>query len=329
MRPFDYYKVTSVGQAVSLLSRHQQKAAILAGGTDLLGMMKDRIEGPKLKTPEFLIDIKGIKDLTYIREHKNGLKIGAGTPLSEIVSSDLIGQKYPLLRQAASHVGVPQIRNVGTLGGNLCQRPRCWYFRGKLFQDCFRKGGNNCYALGGENRYHAVFGGDNCYMVFPSDLAPALIALNARVEIASPKGNRMVPIEKFYVGPDKNILKENVLTPQELVLAVEIPNPLAMTKGVYLKLKQRQAFDFAVVSVAVSLSLKDNFVDQARIAFGGLAPFPMRAVKAEAILKAKGVKDGISAACKECVDGAQPLSQNGYKVDAAKGILEEALTSLA
>jgi len=329
MRPFDYYKVASVAQAVSLLSRHQQKAAILAGGTDLLSMMKDRLEGPKLKMPEFLIDIKGIRDLNYIKEHKDGLKIGAGTPLSDIVSSDLIGKKYPLLHQAASQVGVPQIRNVGTVGGNLCQRPRCWYFRGKLFPDCFRKGGNNCYALGGENRYHAIFGGANCYMVYPSDLAPALIALNARVVIAAPKGNSMVPMEKFYVGPDKNILKENVLSPQEMVLGVEIPNPGTMTKGGYLKLKQRQAFDFAVVSVAVSVSLKNNFVDQARIAFGGLAPFPMRAAKAEVILKAKEVKDAISVACKECMDGAQPLSHNSYKVDAAKGILEEALASLA
>ena len=329
MRPFDYYKVTNVAQAVSLLSKHQQKAAILAGGTDLLARMKDHLEGPKMKMPDFLIDVKGIKELNYIKEQKSALKIGAGTPLSEIVSSDLIAQKYPLLRQAASQVGVPQIRNVGTLGGNLCQRPRCWYFRGKLFQDCFRKGGNNCYAPGGENRYHAVFGGANCYMVYPSDLAPALIALNARVEIAAPKGNRVIPMEKFYVGPEKNILKETVLSPQELVVAVEIPNPGAMTKGVYLKLKERQAFDFAIVSVAVSLSLRNNLVDQARIAFGGLAPFPMRSAKAEAALKAKGVKDAISTACKEFMDGAQPLSQNGYKVDAAKGILEEALVSLA
>jgi xanthine dehydrogenase YagS FAD-binding subunit len=329
MKPFAYYKVASVAQAVSLLSRHQQKAAILAGGSDLLGMMKDRLEGPKLKAPEFLIDIKGIKELNYIKEQKNGLKIGAGTPLSDIVSSDLIAKKYPLLRQAANQVGVPQIRNVGTVGGNLCQRPRCWYFRGNLFKDCFRKGGNNCYAPGGENRYHAVFGGANCYIVYPSDLAPALVALNARVEIASAKGNRMVPVEKFYIGPGKNILKENILSPQEMVAAVEIPNPVAMNKGVYLKLKERQAFDFAVVSVAVSLSVKNNVVDQARIAFGGLAPFPMRAGKAEAALKGKGIKDAISAACKATTDGAEPLSQNGYKVDAAKGILEEALVSLA
>ena len=136
-------------------------------------------------------------------------------------------------------------------------------------------------------------------------------------------------MEKFYVGPDKNILGETVLNPQELVLAVEIPNPVAMSKGVYLKLKERQSFDFAIVSVAVSLSLKNNIVDQARIAFGGLASVPMRAVKAEAALKGKSIKDAISAACKEATDGAQPLGHNGYKVDAAKGILEEAFVQLA
>jgi xanthine dehydrogenase YagS FAD-binding subunit len=329
MKPFDYYKVTSVAQAVSLLSKHQQKAAILAGGSDLLGMMKDHLEGPKLKLPNFLIDIKGIKELNYIKEQKTSLRIGAGTLLSEIISSDLIAKKYPLLHQAAGQVGVPQIRNVGTLGGNLCQRPRCWYFRGRLFPDCLRKGGNNCYAPAGENRYHAVFGGANCYMVHPSDLAPALISLNAQMEIASPKGSRMVPLEKFFVGPEKNILKETILGPQELVSAVEIPPPGAMSKGVYLKLKERQAFDFAIVSVAVNLSLKNGVVDQARVTFGGLAPYPLRAVKTEIALKGKGVKDAIAAACKAATDGAQPLNQNGYKVAAAEGMLEEALIHLA
>lgn len=329
MRPFSYYKPASVAQAVALLSKHQQKAAILAGGSDLLGMMKDRVEGPKLKMPGFLIDIKGIKELKYIREEKDGLKIGAGTSLSDILSSNVIAKKYPLLHQAASQVAVPQIRNVGTLGGNLCQRPRCWYFRGRLFQDCYRKGGNHCYAAGGENRYHAIFGGAKCYMVHPSDLAPALIALNARVEIASSKGERTVPLEKFFVGPDKNMLGETVLSPQELVLAVSIPNPGSMSKGVYLKLKERQSFDFALVSVAVNVSLKNNIVDQARIAFGGLAPFPMRASKAEAALKGKTMKDAIAAARKAATDGAQPLGDNRYKIDAAAGILEEALVQLA
>jgi xanthine dehydrogenase YagS FAD-binding subunit len=166
-------------------------------------------------------------------------------------------------------------------------------------------------------------------MVYPSDMAPALTALNARVEIATSKGNKIVPIEQFYVRPEKNVLRENILTPQEMVVAVEIPTPAATSKGVYLKLKERQAFDFAVTSVAVNLNLKNNIVADSHIIFGGIAPFPLRSTKTESILKGKEVKECISAACKAAVDGAQPLSHNGYKVDAAKGILEEALSLLA
>jgi xanthine dehydrogenase YagS FAD-binding subunit len=328
MRPFSYYKVASVDQAVALLARHQQKAAILAGGSDLFGMMKDRVEGAKMKTPSYLIDIKGIRELNAIKEEKGALRIGAATPLSDLVASDLIAKKYPVLHQAASQVAVPQIRNVGTLGGNLCQLPRCWYFRGRLFPDCLRKGGSNCYAAGGENRYHAIFGAAGCCMVHPSDMATALLALNARVEVASAKGRRIVAIDKFYVSPDKAMLAETVLTPQDMVVAVEIPAASA-GKGVFLKLKERQAFDFAIASVAVSLSLKNDAVDQARIALGGVAPFPMRALKAEAALKGKRTRDAIPAACKACAEGAQPLSQNAYKVAAVKGLLEDALTRLA
>ena len=328
MKAFEYFKVASVVQTISLLIKHQEKAAILAGGSDLLGIMKDRLEGPKFKMPQYLIDIKGIKDLSYIKEQKNGLKIGATTTLSEIVSSDLIAKKFPLLVQAASQVAVPQIRNVGTLGGNLCQRPRCWYFRRAFFKDCLRKGGGNCYASNGENQYHAIIGNSVCCMVYPSDMAPALTALNARVEIAGPKGNRMVPMEQFYIRPEKNILRENILTSQEMVVAVEIPNPVANSKGIYLKLKERQAFDFAIVSVAVNLSFKNNVVSDSRMVFGGMAPFPFRVAKAEAILKGKTVKEAMDTVCKAALDGAQPLSQNGYKIDAGKGILEEALGRL-
>jgi len=329
MKSLEYYKATTVSQAISLLAKHQGKAAILAGGSDLLGMMKDRIEGPKLKMPQFLIDLKGIKDLSYIKEQKSGLKIGASTTISEIASSDMIAKKFPLLAQAASQVGVPQIRNVGTLGGNLCQRPRCWYFRGRLFKDCMRKGGNNCYAPAGENQYHAILGSDICFIVNPSDMAPALMALNAKVEVATAKGNKVVSIEQFYIRPEKNILRENILSSQELVVAVEIPNPAPNSKGVYLKLKQRQAFDFAIVSLAAHLTFKNNSVSDSRIVFGGIAPFPFRATKAETALKGKGVKEAITDVCKAATDGAKPMSQNGYKVDAAKGILEEALNLLA
>jgi len=330
MKPFEYIKVTSVAQVISLLSKYQEKAALLAGGSDLLGMMKDRPEGPKFKMPQYLIDIKGIKDLTSIKEQKGGLKIGATATLGEIASSSFVRDKYPVLVQAASQVGVPQIRNVGTLAGNLCQRPRCWYFRRSVFKDCLRKGGGTCYAADGENQYHAIFGtGGGCCIVYPSDLAPVLMALNAKVEIAAPKGNRMVPVDQFYVRPEKNVLRENILAPQEMVVAVEIPPPAPSSKGIFLKAKERQAFDFAIVSVAVNLTFKNNVVADSRIAFGGIAPFPMRSIKAETELKGKEVKTSLAAACKACIDGAQPLKNNDYKVGATAGILEEALSLLA
>ena len=329
MRGFEYYKVTTVAQTLSLLTRYQDKASILAGGSDLLARMKDRLEGPKLRPPQHLLDITGIKDLNYIRQQKNGLKIGATTILIDIASSPLIADKYPLLSQAASQVAVPQIRNVGTLGGNLCQRPRCWYFRGKLFKDCFRKGGDNCYAMSGENQYHAVFGGENCHMVCPSDLATALTALNARVEVATPKGNRIIPIEQFYVRPAKNVLRETVLGSSEMVVAVDIPAPAPGSKGVFIKLKEREAFDFAIVSAAVMVNVKNHIVSDARIVLGGVAPFPLRSTSAEAALKGKSISDVMDTVCKTAVDGAQPLSNNSYKVIAAKGIMEKALSSLA
>ena len=328
MKSFDYYQMTTVAQVISLLTRHQEKAAILAGGSDILARMKDRLEGPKLPLPQHLLDITGIKELNYIKEQKNGLRIGATTVLSDIASSPVVAAKASLLSQAAGQVGVPQIRNVGTLGGNLCQRPRCWYFRGKLFKDCLRKGGDNCYAAAGENQYHAVFGVESCCMVCPSDTAVALTALNAKVEIATPKGSRLIPIEQFYVRPGKNVLKETVLGPAEMVLAVEIPAPVPDSKGTFLKLKEREAFDFAIVSTAVSVTIKNDVISDARIVLGGVAPFPFRATAAEAALKGKKVRDAIDHACNAAVSGAQPLSNNSYKVKATQGIMEKALGSL-
>ena len=182
--------------------------------------------------------------------------------------------------------------------------------------------------MAGENQYNAIVGGYACHMAYPSDLAPALTALNARVEIASPKGTRLVPIEQFYVGPQKNVLRENILTPQELLVAVEIPRTDDSSKGVYLKLKERQAFDFAIVSVAVNLIMKSNLVTDARIVFGAVAPYPLRSRNAELALKGKRVNEAIAACCEAALDRAKPLSKNRYKVAAAKGVLEQALTSL-
>jgi len=329
MRGFDYYRVTTVAQAISLLKRYQETAAILAGGSDMLTMMKDRLRGPKLRAPQHLIDIKGIKDLDLIREQKDGLRIGATVTLRNIASSPLVAGKYPLLAQAAGQVGVPQIRNVATLAGNLCQRPRCWYFRGKLFKDCFRKGGGTCYAAAGENQYHAIFPAGSCCMVCSSDLATALTALRASVEVATSKGTKLIPIEQFYLGPEKNPLRETILGPAEMVQSVVIPIPEKSSKGTYLKLKEREAFDFAIVSVAAMATFRDDVVSYVRIVLGSVAPVPWRATGAEEALRGKRVGDSIAAACAVAVEGASSLSGNGYKVKAAKGLVEKAVTSLA
>ncbi len=352
MRAFNYYKVTTVPQAISLLKQHQGKAAILAGGSDIFTLMKDRVEGPKMKVPQHLLDITGIKDLHGISSDRNGLKIGAMTTLADIAASPLLLDKYSLLAQAAGQVAVPQIRNVGTLGGNLCQRPRCWYFRGKLFKECRRKGGENCYAMSGENQYHAIFPADNCAMVCPSDMATALAALGASVEIETIKGRKLISIEQFYLKPEKNPLQETLLAPTDMVLSVSIPAAAPNSKSVYLKLKEREAFDFAIVSVAAIVTLKDDVVSAARIALGGVGPVPLRATGAEAALKGKKLIDGpsiphpppfalslskgiavlrtgLATACAASVKEASPLGNNGYKVVAAKGLMEKALTSLA
>ncbi|HVP76474.1 MAG TPA: xanthine dehydrogenase family protein subunit M [Thermodesulfobacteriota bacterium] len=329
MRGFDYYKVTTVTQAISLLKQYQETAALLAGGSDMLTMMKDRLRGPKLRAPQHLIDIKGIKDLNLIREQKDGLRIGATVTLTNIASSPLVAGRYPLLAQAAGQVAVPQIRNVGTLAGNLCQRPRCWYFRGKLFKDCFRKGGGNCYAPAGENQYHAIFPADSCCMVCSSDLATALTALHAGVEVATSKGTKLIPIEQFYLRPEKNPLRETVLGPAEMVQSVIIPAPEKGSKGIYLKLKEREAFDFAIVNVAAMATLKNDLVSDVRIVLGGVAPIPLRATNAEEVLRGRRVAGSIAAACTAAVEGARPLTNNGYKIKATKGIIEKALTTLA
>jgi xanthine dehydrogenase YagS FAD-binding subunit len=328
MRGFEYYRVTTVRQALALLAKHGEKAALLAGGSDLLSIMKDRLEGPKFQLPQHLLDIGGIREMGVIKEGKKGLRVGAGATLADLASSPLVGAKYPILSQAAGQVAVPQIRNVGTLGGNLCQRPRCWYFRGRLFKDCLRKGGDTCYAQMGENQYHALFGAETCCMVCPSDMGTALSALEARVEIATPKGVKKIPIAEFFLKPENNVLKETVLGPGEIVLAVEIPPPAVGSRGIFLKLKERQAFDFALASVAAQVTLTRGVVYDACIILGGVATFPVRATGSERALKGRSIMDVVATACEAAVMGARPLSNNAYKVMAIKGMLEKALTSL-
>ncbi len=317
---FAYIRARSKQEALDNLA--SQGAYVHAGGTDLLGCARDEVfEVEKLVSISRLEELKGI---THADE--GGIRIGALTTISEIAASAVIRKSYPGLAQAASDVASPQLRNQGTLGGNLCQRPRCWYFRGDFH--CAKKGGDMCYAVEGENRYHAIFGGDPCYIVHPSDTAPMLVALGAEVRISGARGERSMALEDFFVLPDQDLERENVLQQGEIVTEVVLPAASGV-KSSYRKIRERGAWDFALVSVALAVRLSGSTVAEARVVLGGVAPAPWRSAAAEAALIGKEPNPSVAAAvAAAAVAGAQPLEQNAYKVLLAKGALMESLVAL-
>ena len=317
---FAYIRARSKQEALDNLA--SQGAYVHAGGTDLLGCARDEVfEVEKLVSISRLEELKGI---THADE--GGIRIGALTTISEIAASAVIRESYPGLAQAASDVASPQLRNQGTLGGNLCQRPRCWYFRGDFH--CAKKGGDMCYAVEGENRYHAIFGGDPCYIVHPSDTAPMLVALGAEVRISGARGERSMALEDFFVLPDQDLERENVLQQGEIVTEVVLPAASGV-KSSYRKIRERGAWDFALVSVALAVRLSGSTVAEARVVLGGVAPAPWRSAAAEAALIGKEPNPSVAAAvAAAAVAGAQPLEQNAYKVLLAKGALMESLVAL-
>ena len=327
MKRFEILAPKTVDQAVSQLKKYGPRSNVIAGGTDLLSMMKDRLEGPGLPIPEVLIDIQGLSGLNSIKyESGRGLRIGALTTLSRIEAHPAIREKFGILAQATAEVASPQLRNVGTIGGNMCQRPRCWYFRNRSF-NCYKKGGDSCFGVTGDNRYyHAILEGGPCYMVHPSDMAPPLIALGARVKIVGPRGPRVLPIEELFIKSSRDILKENVLKPDELLTEVHIPDVPPNTEGCYLKSRIRRSWDFALAGVAVVTTLKDGVCEDCKIALGGVAPIPLRVVKAEETLKGKKIDEGLALqAAHTAVMGARALSMNAYKVDMARALAKRAI----
>jgi len=322
MNRFQHTNAKSVKEALSFLGSNWDDARIIAGGTDILGEMKKEIISPKA-----LVNIKTVADLDVIKYNSGkGLKIGALTRIVDIEENDVIKEKFTALWDASRVIASPQLRNIGTIGGNLCQRPRCWYYRGDF--NCFRKGGMECFALNGENKYHCIFGGDGCYIVHPSDSAPALIAFKAQIKIASAEGERTIPLEEFFVGPDVDIQRENVLKPNEIVTEVLLPEPLTNTRSVYLKRTERKVWDFSLVSVAAAVSFKGNSCQEACVVLGGVAPIPWRLKSVENYLKGKKISAKVAKRAGElAAKGAKPLSQNGYKVDLVKIVVKEALLS--
>lgn len=320
---FEYIRPKSIEEAVAALNR--DNARVMAGGTDLLGGMRDELQDHAF---EVLVDIKSIPNLAYVRSNESTIEIGAATKIQDVADHPLIQEKLPVLAQAAGNVASPQIRNVGTLGGNLAQRPRCWFYRHKLF-DCYKKGGDFCFAVTGNNKYHAILGGELCYIVHPSDTAPALMALNASAKIAGPDGEKMVPFDDFFVGPRIDVLRENIMGPQEFLTQVEIPVAAPDTRGVFLKYKERGVWDFAVISVAAVGTINDGVWAGGRIVLGGVAPVPWPALEADEFLVGKTLNVSTAQeAAERALIAARPLSDNTFKVSMAKGLLQRALLSL-
>ncbi|MDA0745176.1 MAG: xanthine dehydrogenase family protein subunit M [bacterium] len=325
MNAFEYVNPSSLRDVASLLGdQPDRKAVVIAGGIDLLGELKD-----ELIAPERLVNLKALPDLKYIRSEKKALKIGATTTLTEIATHAEIGTTYAALAQAAESVASLQIRNVGTIGGNLCQRPRCWYYRSNDFH-CLKKGGNMCYAVGGNNKYHAILGGDPCYIVHPSDLAPALIALDARIRIQGARGRRNSNLEDFYVLPEKQLNQETVLRPDEVVTEIEIPTPKEGTRSVYLKFKEKGTMDFALSAVAVVVQVDAGVCRSARIVLGGVAPTPWRVQDAERILTGQRITENLAVlAAEAALAGAAPMDYNAYKVSLTKTLVRRAVMAVA
>lgn len=323
MNNFSYSRPASLKDASAQLGKEHGKIALLAGGTDLLGEMKDN-----LLAPERLVHITHLRELQGIRPGKAGLRIGAATLLAEIVDSSMVQEQTPLLAMAAEKVGTPQIRNMGTIGGNLCQRPRCWYYRNNY--PCYKHGGNTCFSVTGENEFQAILEAGPSYIVHPSDIAPALVALGATVRILGGGRERTVPLEKFFVSPRQDPRRENILLPNEILTEIEVPNAPAGSKAIYIKEMVREIWDFALCSVAAMVTVKDGVVQDARIVLGGVAPIPYRAAKAEAALKGKALDAATATmAGAAAVDGARPLAKNAYKVPLTQAVVKRALLSLA
>jgi xanthine dehydrogenase YagS FAD-binding subunit len=320
---FSYVKAGSLQDVVDHLS--SPGSLILAGGTDLLGCLRDHIFGA-----DMLVSITGIDKCRGIAETADGgLRIGALSTITEIAEHPLVKERYPGLAQAAAEVASPQLRNQGTLGGNLCQKPRCWYYRGEFH--CLRKGGKMCYAFGGENQYHAIFGSSGrCCITHPSDIAPALAALEAVVRIVGSEGNRLVPVDKFHVLPADNVERETVLEPGEMVTEILVPPPIAGLCSSYRKVRARRAWDFALAGVALAVVIKDGHVERARVVLSGAAPVPWRSQSVEDTITGTRLDRNTSAkAAEAAVKQAEPLQYNGYKIPLFRAVLEEELTAIS
>ena len=322
---FELFQPGGVDEAIGLLDRYGKDAWVLAGGLDSLDWFKDRI-----KRPAVVVELGAIEELRGIRGDRSGLEIGATTPLSEIARHPEVRESFGVLADAAGQVATPQIRHQGTLGGNLVQDTRCWYYRGGW--PCYRAGGNVCYAgtPRSMNREHAVMGQSRCVAVNGSDTAPALIALGARMVIRGSGGERVVEAEDFFVGPAIDIQRMTVLGPGDLLTTIRIPGDFAGARFYFEKVRDRKSWDWALASVAAAFVESGGRIERARIAINGVAPTPVRLTRVEDLVAGQTVNDGILDAAGELtVRGARPLRHNDFKLPLARNLVRRALRGQA
>jgi xanthine dehydrogenase YagS FAD-binding subunit len=324
MRPFEYASPATADQAVKLLAALPDKAAVLAGGSDLLGLMKEGVE-----TPERLVSLKAIRELRGIRyAPATGFRIGALVTVAELAADAALRWELPALSDAAGRVAGPQIRNVATVGGNLCQRPRCWYFRNGF--GLLPQRGGKSMVVEGDNRYHAILGNEGAAaFVTPSTLAPLLIALDARVALRGPNGDRQIPLERLYRIPVAQGQREHDLSPGELVTEVTV-GPAAGRRIASYEVRQRETLDWSLATASVALEMDGPQVKRARVVLGQVAPMPWVAVDAERYLQGKSIDPGvIREAGEAAVHGAKAFSRNGYKIQLARVAVQRALRAAA
>ncbi len=321
MQGFELYQPTDLQNAMELITRFGSDGWIMAGGYDSLDWFKDRI-----KNPGAVIDLSGLAELKSIVETKDGIEIGSLTSLSEVNQNALIKQKFGLLAEAAGNVASPQIRNHGTIGGNVCQDARCWYYRSGL--DCYRAGGNTCYAdtPQGMNREHCLFNANRCVAVSPSDTAPALIALESEMVVINQAGERTIPAEDFFIGPDIDITNMTILKPGDLLTKILIPNTWAGTQFYFEKVSDRNTWDFALVNIAAAMNVKENVIDDIRIVCGGVECRPRRLTVVESVVRGNNKNhETAQLAANSASRGATPLNQNHFKIPLMENLVKRAI----
>jgi xanthine dehydrogenase YagS FAD-binding subunit len=324
MHPFTYRRARRTEDALTLAAQ-EPGTEFLAGGTDMLQLLKDDV-----RRPSHLVDIGAVEGLDGITVGPDGLRLGALARMSDVADHKQVRETYPVIAQALLGSASPQVRNMATIGGNLLQRTRCTYFRDITTPCAKREPGSACSAIGGENRMHAILGGsDRCIATHPSDLAVALVALDAVVVTKGPDGVRRIALENFHLLPGETPERENVLLPGELITEIEVPAAPVTRHSLYLKVRDRASFEFALAAAAVALVSENGMIRQARVALGGVGTKPWRARSAEAALVgAKLAPESFAAAAERALEGARPREQNGFKVNLARRTLVRALATI-